>query len=213
MFSMLKSGVALAATALLAGGLVAGPAQAQAEATTLPNVSAQPKVMSLFGNWRPWWDPTKVIESDPEPGHSEGSIENVTYTADADGGKTLRAGDGRAYGRVTAEGVGFTPGMYYTVRITLREAGTGEDWGVYTWLTYRATEEGKIHINLRVMSPSRSHPGERIVAAPAIYSADDIRQDGRPHKADKTCILNCKRVAPLARYTDYNNPESIITYK
>lgn len=168
-------------------------------------------------NDRPFWDPTQVNEGDVAPDKSEGNIGTVSFTDDADGDHVVpflekaNAGKGPYYGRVKATATGYTPGQFYTVRITLREAGSGKDWGVYTWQTYKATAQGELHIDLRAQFPSRAQKGERVVAAPAVYNANDIRRDGRPNKVDPKCVLNCERVAPLTKYTDYNNPESIIT--
>lgn len=172
---------------------------------------------STFGDGRPWWDPTQVIESPVDPEHAEGSVDSVVFTDDADGDHVIAArrdvqdGAGPRYGRVRIHASGFTPGLYYTMRVVLREAGTGEDWGVYTWLTYRATDAGEINGNLRVLIPSRARPGERVVAVPTIYNANDVRRDGRPEKADPDCVLQCERVAPLAAWTDYDDPRAIVT--
>ncbi|WP_192796002.1 hypothetical protein [Corynebacterium sp. 11A] len=159
---------------------------------------------------RPWWDPTQVIESPVNPNRAEGAVEGVSFTASDSAAKEVSPSD---WARVTFTGTGFTPGLYYTVRVTLREPGTGRDWGVYTWLTYRATAEGKIHSNLRVFIPSRAVPGEKVIAVPTVYNAEDVRRDGRPEKADPSCVLQCERVAPLAAYTNLTDPGATITIR
>lgn len=165
-------------------------------------------------NNRPWWDPTQVIEVPVDQAHAEGSVSSVSFTDDATGGHQISVDKGKpTYGRVQAEATGFTPGLYYTVRITLREASNGNDWGVYTWQTYKATADGKLHINLRVLIPSRAKSGERVAAGVTVYSADQVRQDGRPKKQDPKCVLNCKRVAPLAAWTNYSDPQGAVTIK
>ncbi|MBZ8177404.1 hypothetical protein GSS88_06280 [Corynebacterium sp. 3HC-13] len=169
------------------------------------------------GGGRPFWDPTQVNEADVKPDHAEGKFGPVTFTDAADGDHVIpflekaNAGKGPYYGRVQTVATGYTPGQYYTVRVTLRTADNGADWGVYTWQTYQATAQGELHIDLRIEFPSRAQVGERIVAAPAVYNANDIRRDGRPNKVDPKCVLNCERVAPLTKYKDYSNPDSIIT--
>lgn len=164
-------------------------------------------------------DPTYVIESDVPEGGGEGQFDSVTVTDDADGDHEVpvlvraNRGKGPYWARVRAEASGFTPGQSYTVRVTGRAAGTGTNWGVYTWLRYRAGEDGKLHINLRLQLPAtKAHVGEQIVLAPAVYRAEDIRRDGRPEKVTKTCILRCERVAPLARFTDYTDPAATLTF-
>ncbi|AZA12316.1 hypothetical protein [Corynebacterium gerontici] len=192
--------------------LLATAAMISAMAVITPTASAatfDPLISSTDG--RPWWDPTKVIEVPVDPSHAEGRVDSVSFTS-LEGSHDLEVPPGvitEAW--VRAEASGFTPGLYYTVRVTLREAGSGQDWGVYTWLTYRATEDGKLHIKLKVRVPNRAQSGERIVAVPTVYSANDVRQDGRPKKQDPNCVLQCKRVPPLAAWTNYNDPEATIT--
>ncbi|RAV33224.1 hypothetical protein [Corynebacterium heidelbergense] len=202
------AGIALALAAVVGG---AGTAAAQSSGSSVPS-------SSTFGDGRPWWDPTQVIESPVDPGHSEGEIPSVSFTDDTDGDHSIPARvpghlneGGERYARVQSTATGFAPGKFYTVRITLREAGSGKDWGVYTWQTYKATDDGKLNINLRVSIPTRASEGEKVVAAPAVYSADDVGRDGRPNKVDESCVLQCKTVPPLAAWTDYNNADSIIT--
>ena len=172
---------------------------------------------STFGDGRPWWDPTYVIETPVNPERSEGEFGPVLFTDDADCDHVIpkleraNSGKGPYYGRVQTVASGYAPGKYYTVRITLREAGTGEDWGVYTWLTYKATDEGKLFINLRLQFPSRAKEGEKIVAVPTVYNANDVRRDGRPKKQKPDCTLRCDRVPPLTAFTDYNDPNATIT--
>lgn len=198
--------IAGAALALGMSGMIA--AQGVASADLLGSSGA---------DGRPFWDPTKVNEAEVDPNHAEGEIGTVSFTDDADGDHEVpflekaNAGKGPYYGRVQTKATGFAPGKYYTVRVTLRNADNGADWGVYTWQTYQATDQGELNIDLRMQFPSRAQKGERVVAAPAVYNANDIRRDGRPNKVDPKCVLNCERVAPLARYKDYNNPESVIT--
>lgn len=187
----------LAATAALASCIALAPTAMAAD--HLPN-------------HRPWWDPTKVLESPVDPARAEGTIENVQLTADGSDSHTVTVTRGTpTYSRVQSTVSGLTPGQYYTVRITLREQGTGDDWGVYTWQAYQATEEGKLHINLRMLIPTRARTGENIIAVPTVYNSNDVRRDGRPAKQDPTCVLECKRVAPLAAWTDLTSPEASIT--
>lgn len=159
---------------------------------------------------RPWWDPTYVIESPVNPTRAEGAVESVVLTADNSDSKEVTPD---SWVRVKFLGTGFTPGLYYTARVTLREPGTGKDRSTYTWLTYRATEDGKIHGNLRMPLPFSAAPGESIVAVPTIYNANDVRRDGRPKKTDPKCALRCERVAPLAAWTDLTDPQAIVTVK
>lgn len=195
--------------AAVAGG--AGTATAQTLGSSVPS-------SSTFGDGRPWWDPTQVIESPVNPAHSEGTIPSVSFTDASDGdhviparvkGHLTEGGDRK--GRVKTVATGFAPGKYYTVRVVLREAGTGKDAGVYTWMTYKATEDGKLYIDLKLLIPTNVQEGQRFVGVPTVYSANDVGRDGRPNKIDEACVLQCKTVPPLAAWTDYNNPESIIT--
>ncbi|MBD3689354.1 hypothetical protein H8R18_07420 [Nanchangia anserum] len=169
--------------------------------------------------WWDDWDPTYVIESPVNPQTAQGRFDSVLVTDAADGDHEIpvlihvNRGKGPYYARVQAEASGYTPGAKYTVRITARSAGSGDNWGVYTWQRYTATQDGKLHIDLRLYIPSkRAHVGEQIVAAPAVYKAEDIRQDGRPEKVDKKCVLKCERVAPVTRFEDYTSPDAMITF-
>lgn len=202
-----KMAAALAAITMAFAG---SPAMAGTLSSSMPS-------SSTFGDGRPWWDPTQVIESPVDPNHAEGTINTVVFTDDADGDHVINPktqindGTGPRYGRVQIHATGFTPGLYYTMRVVLREAGTGDDWGVYTWLTYQATDAGEINGNLRLAIPTRAKQGERVVAVPTIYNANDVRRDGRPNKVDSKCVLQCERVAPLAAWTDYNAEDAIVT--
>lgn len=189
--------------------VLAGTTQASAVGSSVPG-------SSTFGDGRPWWDPTQVIEVPVDPSHAEGDIVGLTFTDSADGDHVLpvkKANDGTPpnKARVAFTGVGYTPNLFYTVRVTIREAGSGKDWGVYTWQTYKATEDGKLHVDLSMLIPARAKAGEKIVAVPTVYSATDVRRDGRPNKQDPQCVLNCKRVAPLTAWTDYNASDATIT--
>lgn len=164
-------------------------------------------------------DPTFVFESPVNPETAQGQFDSLVVTDLADGDHTIpvlkRANQGKGpyYARVQAEASGYTPGEKYTVRITARRAGSGENFGVYTWQRYTATEDGKLHIDLNLYMPAtRARVGEQIVAAPAVYKAADVRQDGRPQKVDQNCVLKCERVAPVTRFEDYNNPDAMITF-
>lgn len=203
-----RAAVIAATTLALGTGLA--PAALAADSSSLTSSD----LLDTFDmNKRPAWDPTQVIESPPGQ-YAHGSITGLTVTDSADGDKVIEKGDGEHYARVQATGVGFHPGERYTVRITGRTAGEGRDWGVYTWLTYKATADGKLHIDLRLYVPvNRAQSGERIIAAPVVYRAQDVRQDGRPEKADPKCVLKCERVAPVASWTDYNDPNGIVTIK
>lgn len=189
--------------------VLAGAGQAAAVGSSMPS-------SSTFGDGRPWWDPTQVIEVPADPSHSEGAITGLTFTDSADGDHTLvakKANDGTPANkaRVAFTGTGYTPNLFYTVRVTIREAGSGKDWGVYTWQTYKATEDGKLHVDLPMLIPARAKAGERIVAVPTVYNATDVRRDGRPNKQDPKCVLQCKRVPPLTAWTDYNAADAIIS--
>ena len=199
----LSRGVAAAAICLSAlSPVTAGAAQ----------LSSVPS-SSTFGDGRPWWDPTQVIESPVDPAHAEGQVASVSLVDKDSGGHTQDVSvKGQRRAHVTFEGTGFTPNQYYTARVTLREADTGKDWGVYTWQTYKVGEDGMIHGELNMSIPSRAQAGERIVAVPTIYNADDVRRDGRPNKADPGCTLQCKRVAPLAAWTNYSDPDAVLTF-
>lgn len=190
--------------------LFAGAGQADAAGSSMPG-------SSTFGDGRPWWDPTQVIEVPVDPSHAEGTISGLTFTDAADGDHTLpvrKANDGTPVnrGHVKFTGEGYTPDLFYTVRVTLREAGSGKDWGVYTWQTYKATKDGKLNVDLKLDIPARAQAGEHIVAAPTVYSATDVRRDGRPNKQDPQCVLNCKRVPPLTAWTDYNDANATIDF-
>lgn len=181
-----------------------------ASLATAPAASADPN---------PWWslDPTKAVEVAPDPATAQGSVGAVTMTDDADGdhGMTVTkgSGSGQHYARVTAEATGFTPGTTYTVRVTARESGTGDDWGVYTWQNYTATADGALHINTRLYVPTnRAHAGEEIVAGVTVYRQADVHQDGRPAKQDDKCVFACKRVPPLAAWRTYNDPADTIEF-
>lgn len=207
---MKRSVKMVAAVAAATVALSGSPAVAGAAGSSWPT-------HSTFGEGRPWWDPTQVIESPVNPDHAEGSVDSVVFTDEADGDHIIPAranvqdGTGNRYGRVQIHATGFTPGQYYTMRVVLRNAGSGTDWGVYTWLTYQATDAGEINGDLRVLIPSRAKEGEQVVAVPTIYNANDVRRDGRPNKADKKCVIQCKRVPPLAAWTDYDAPEATVT--
>ena len=185
------------AVGVLAASLISAPQPAQA--------------------WNPWrvLDPTRVIEVPPTPESTQGTIDSVTFTDDADGDHVVQnRGHIRHYGRVLAEASGYVPGETYTVRVTARTAGSGEDWGVYTWQSYTADADGRIHVDLRLYLPvNRAAPGEQVVAAPVIYRAEDVRQDGRPKKQDPECVLGCDRVPPLAAWSDYQDPASTVTFR
>lgn len=180
------------ASALVAGSILAAP---MANAGT------------IFPSWRPSWDPTAVVEGDVDPSHSEGNIENVQFSGN-DGSKTVAPGK---WTHVTATGTDFTPGQYYTARIVLQTAGDGVDYGVYSWKTYKATDDGTLNLDFQVALPSRAQSGERVLAAIRVYSADDVGRDGRPNKVDEDCVLRCETVPPLAATTDLDNEDAIIT--
>ena len=84
---------------------------------------------------------------------------------------------------------------------------------VYTWQTYRATEDGKINIDLGIKSPNSTQAGEKLIGTVNVYNANDVRQDGRPQKVDSKCALMCERVAPLASHSDFNDANSTITFE
>lgn len=177
------------------------------------SLAAAPEPAEAMNPWR-FLDPTRVIEVPPTPESAQGTIESVSFTDDHDGDHTVQnRGHLQHYGRVKAEASGYTPGETYTVRVTAREAGTGDDWGVYTWQSYVADENGRIHVDLRLLIPfnREESPGDQVVAAPVIYRAEDVRQDGRPEKQEPGCVLNCDRVPPLAAWDDYTDPASTIT--
>lgn len=178
---------------LLAGAMLSAP---MANAAT------------IFPSWRPWWDPTAVVEADVDQDRSEGTISNVEFTSSADGSKTVYPGK---WAHVTATGSDFTPGLYYTVRIVLQSAGTGVDYGVYSWKTYQALDDGTLNIDFQVAIPSRAETGEQVLAAVRVYSADDVGRDGRPNKVDEDCVLRCETVPPLAATTDVNDAGATIT--
>ena len=164
-------------------------------------------------------DPTFVIEAPVDPATAQGHFDSLVVTDAVDDDHIVPVLDkaprglGPQYARVQAEASGYTPGEKYTVRVTARAAGTGKNWGVYTWQRYTATEDGKLHIDLKLYLPAnRAHEGEQIVAAPTVYKASDVRQDGRPNKADSSCILQCDRVAPVTRFDDYNSADAMITF-
>ncbi|AZA10208.1 hypothetical protein [Corynebacterium pseudopelargi] len=195
------------AKSLIAAGAMAATMALGAQAA----VAAPFDPLTSSTDGRPWWDPTKVIEVPVNPDRAEGHVDSVKFT-DPQGSHTVHmVPNAPTQAVVQAEASGFTPGLYYTVRVTLREAGTGADWGVYTWLTYKATDEGKLHIKLNTYIPSRAQSGEKVVAVPTVYNANDVRQDGRPNKQDPKCVLECKRVPPLAAWTNYNDPQATIT--
>lgn len=206
---MKKSARGAVAALLVSTALAAPAAPATAQSS---EISGADITGSLDMNQRPWWDPTQVIESAPgEDAH--GQLSGLVVRDATTGSNTITAGSRGAYARVQAQGTGFTPGERYTVRITARTAGEGRDWGVYTWQTYRATDAGELKIDLRLYLPSnRAKAGEKIVAAPVVYKAEDVRQDGRPEKANPECVLKCERVAPVAAWTDYSNPDATITF-
>ena len=83
---------------------------------------------------------------------------------------------------------------------------------VYTWQTDRATEDGKINIDLGIKSPGSTQAGEQLIGTVNGYNANDVRQDGRPQKVDQRCALMCKRVAPLASHSDFNDANSTISF-
>jgi len=169
----------------------------------------------------PWWDPTAVIESPVNPARAEGTFDSVSFTDATDGDHEVAlmdtSGPGPLDGRkqprglLVAEASGYTPGQYYTVRVRLHEADSGTPKGTYTWLTYRATDDGRLHIRLPLTLPTSLQAGDRVVGVPTVYNANDVRRDGRPNKVDENCVLQCERVAPLTAWTDYQDPGAIIT--
>ncbi|MDO4928098.1 MAG: hypothetical protein Q3976_03420 [Corynebacterium sp.] len=181
------------ASAVVAGTLLATP---------MANAAA------VLPSWRPSWDPTAVVEADVNPEHAEGTITDVSFTSSADGSKTVKRGQ---WAHVTATGSDFTPGHYYTVRIVLQTPGDGFDYGVYSWKTYQALEDGTLNLDFQVAIPNRAVSGEQVLAGIRVYSADDVGRDGRPNKVDEDCVLRCETVAPLAATTDLNDEGSIIT--
>lgn len=181
-------------------------------ATAIVAGSATP-AMASSADWpQRWWDPSNVIESPVNPDHAEGALNNVSFTNKDDGSHTVKAKSG-AYVRVKADGTGFTPGQYYTVRAGLVKSTETSNIVVYTWQTYRATEDGRIIIDLGIKSPGSPQAGEQLIGTVNVYNANDVRQDGRPQKVDKKCALMCKRVAPLASHSDFTDANSTITFE
>ncbi|MGX6968630.1 hypothetical protein [Corynebacterium sp. c7Ub_26] len=180
-------------------------------ATAVVAGSATP-AMASSADWPSrWWDPSNVIESPVNPDHAEGALNNVSFTNESDGSHTVKAKSGATV-KVKADGTGFTPGQYYTVRAGLVKSTETSNIVVYTWQTYRATQDGKINIDLGIKSPNSIQPGEKVIGTVNVYNANDVRQDGRPQKVDSKCALMCERVAPLAAHSDFNDANSTISY-
>lgn len=181
-------------------------------ATAVVAGSATPAMASSADWSQRWWDPSNVIESPVNPDHAEGALNSVSFTNKDDGSHAVKAKSGATV-QVKADGTGFTAGQYYTVRAGLVKSTETSNIVVYTWQTYRATEDGKINIDLGIKSPNSTQAGENLIGTVNVYNANDVRQDGRPQKVDSKCALMCERVAPLASHSDFNDANSTITFE